>query len=88
MLHCCVIHAYLCLLDQSVARKKKFHPVALSLSVKDYTLCTTVASAVRELSNEGRGRDAIKHEAQPSALSTSRPRSEFDNCRTARAKVF
>ena len=48
----------------------------------------TVATAVRELSNEGRGRDAMKHEAQPRALSTSRPRSEFDYSPTARAKVF
>ena len=41
MFHCCVIHAYLCLLDHSVVRKKKliaFYPVALSLYVKDYTL--------------------------------------------------
>ena len=45
-------------------------------------------SAVRELSDEGRGRDVIKHEAQASALLTSRPHSKFDNSRTARVKVF
>ena len=63
--------------------------------VKAPSLCTllcngisTVASAVWELSQEGRGRDAIKREAQPSALSTSRPHSKFDNSCTARVKVF
>ena len=66
----------------------EFGKTAISSS-SSYSVASAVyGKRIRELSNEGRGRDAIKHEAQPSALSPSRPRSEFDNSCTARAKVF